>query len=205
MQQKVDGAKFVFGRFHEKKHALYRRIGSILIGTLNNRLFHKPKDLVTGGFRILRRDLVARICAYQTPYPYITGLALLFAANPANVWVDHQKRKEGKSQYDLLKIFELVMRILFNYSSYPLRLISVMGMVIALLSFMLGLYYIGEHLLGGVPVPGWTSLIVLLSFFNGIIILILSMLGEYCIRLLNQTSYPESYQIKEIIDLQPKA
>jgi hypothetical protein len=74
-----------------------------------------------------------------------------------------------------------------------------MGMIIALLSFILGLYFIGEHLVGGVPVPGWTSLIVLLSFLNGIIILILSMLGEYCVRLLNQTSYPETYQIKDIV------
>jgi glycosyltransferase involved in cell wall biosynthesis len=194
-----EGHDLVFGRFHKKRHALYRRVGSALIGMLNNRLFYKPKDLVTGGFRILRRDLVDRICAYRTPYPYITGLALLFAANPANVWVDHHKRKEGKSQYDLLKIIELVMRILFNYSSYPLRLISVVGMVIALFSFILGLYFIGEHLVGGVPVPGWTSLVVLLSFLNGIIILILSMLGEYCVRLLNQTSYPESYQIKDVV------
>ena len=199
-----EGFDLVFGRFHKKRHALYRRVGSLLIGALNNRLFYKPKGLVTGGFRILRRDLVGRICSYQTPYPYITGLALLFAANPANVWVNHQPRKEGKSQYDLLKIVDLVMRILFNYSSYPLRFISMVGVAIAGLSFVMGLYYIVRALTVGVPVPGWTSLVVLFSFLNGIIILMLSMLGEYCVRLLNQTSYPESYQIKEIISNQPK-
>lgn len=194
-----EGHDLVLGRFHQKKHALYRRVGSLLIGALNNRLFHKPKDIVTSSFRILRRDLVDRICSYRTTYPYITGLALMFAANPANVWVEHRERPEGKSQYDLLKIAELVMRILFNYSSYPLRLVSMVGVVISALSFVLGLYFIVDRLIGGVPVPGWTSLVVLLSFLNGIIILILSMLGEYCVRLLNQTSYPESYQIKDII------
>jgi glycosyltransferase involved in cell wall biosynthesis len=199
-----EGHDLVLGRFFQKKHPLFRRLGSSLIGVLNNRLFYKPKDIVTSSFRVLRRDLVDRICSYRTSYPYITGLALMFAATPTNVWVDHRERKEGKSQYDFLKIIELVMRILFNYSSYPLRLISLVGMVIALISFVMGLYFIGERLVGGIPIPGWTSLIVLLSFFNGIIILVLSILGEYCIRLLNQTSYPESYQIKEIISNQPK-
>jgi len=194
-----EGHDLVLGRFHQKRHALYRRVGSLLIGVLNNRLFHKPKDIVTSSFRILRRDLVDRICSYRTSYPYITGLALMFAVNPVNVWVDHQRRVDGKSQYDMFKIAELVMRILFNYSSYPLRLISMVGVVISGISFILGLYFMGEGLVGGVPVPGWTSLVVLLSFLNGIIILILSMLGEYCVRLLNQTSYPESYQIKEVI------
>ena len=194
-----EGYDLVLGRFHQKKHPLLRRAGSALIGALNNHLFHKPKELVTSTFRILRRDLVNRICSYQTPYPYITGLAIMFAANPTNVQVDHQSRREGKSQYSLLKIADLVMRILFNYSSYPLRLVSIVGMVISLISFVLGLYFIIEKLVGGVPVPGWTSLVVLLSFLNGITILMLSMLGEYCVRLLNQTSYPKSYQIKEIV------
>jgi len=48
-------------------------------------------------------------------------------------------------------------------------------------------------------VPGWTTVVVLLSFFNGIALLILSMLGEYVVRTLTQTSQKEIYHIKEII------
>lgn len=51
----------------------------------------------------------------------------------------------------------------------------------------------------GVDVPGWTTVVVLLSFFNGIALLILSMLGEYVVRSLTQTSQKEVYHIKEII------
>ena len=51
----------------------------------------------------------------------------------------------------------------------------------------------------GVGVPGWTTVVVLLSFFNGIALLILSMLGEYVVRSLTQTSQKEIYHIKEII------
>ena len=131
--------------------------------------------------------------------PYITGLALMLSVNASNVWVEHQKRPVGKSNYNLFKIAELVTRILFNYSSYPLRLVSIVGMVISALSLLLGLYYLGKAIFIGVRVLGWTTVVVLLSFFNGMTILILSMLGEYTVRLLNQTSSTESYHVREII------
>jgi polyisoprenyl-phosphate glycosyltransferase len=194
-----EGHDLVFGRFHEKKHSWHRRAGSLLIGKLNERLFDKPKNLVVSNFRILRRDVVDRICSYRTGYPYVSGLALMFSANPSNTWVAHQERAAGKSQYDFIKLAQLVMRILFNYSSYPLHLVSFVGLAISGCSLLLGLYYLGKGLTGGVSVPGWVSLVLLLLFLNGIIILILSMLGEYTVRILNQTSSTESYQVKEIV------
>jgi glycosyltransferase involved in cell wall biosynthesis len=193
------GHDLVFGRFRVKQHAGYRRMGSLLIGAINQRLFHKPDDLVLTNFRMIRRDVVDRICAYQTSYPYIPGLALMFSANPANVWVEHKLRPVGGSNYNFFKIAELVMRILFNYSSFPLRLVSLIGGAIAGLSFLLGLYFLGKAIFIGTSVPGWASVVVLLAFFNGVVILILSMLGEYTVRLLHQTSQAQSYHIKEII------
>ncbi len=193
------GHDLVLGRFRAKQHAGYRRAGSLLIGTINERLFHKPDDLVLTNFRMIRRDVVDRMCAYHTAYPYIPGLALMFSANPANVWVEHKPRPVGKSNYNFLKIAELVMRILFNYSSFPLRLVSLIGGVIAALSFLLGLYFLIKAIFIGTNVPGWASVVVLLAFFNGITILILSMLGEYTVRLLHQTSQAQSYHIKEIV------
>jgi hypothetical protein len=148
---------------------------------------------------MIRRDVVDRMCGYQTSYPYIPGLALMFSANPTNVTVEHKPRPVGKSNYNLLKIIELVMRILFNYSSYPLRLVSFIGGIIAVISFLLGIYFLLKALFVGTTVPGWASTVTLLSFFNGIVILILSMLGEYTVRLLRQTSQAQSYHIKELI------
>lgn len=189
----------VCGRFRQKQHALYRRLGSRLVAAVNARIFHKPKDLVLTNFRIIRRDVVDRICAYRTSYPYIPGLALMFSSRCANVWVEHHERPRGKSNYNVFKIAELVARILFNYSAYPLRIASATGALIALMSFVLGAYYIIRALLDKVTVAGWTTVVVLISFFSGIIILLLSMLGEYTVRLLNQTSSAESYHVKEVV------
>jgi glycosyltransferase involved in cell wall biosynthesis len=123
----------------------------------------------------------------------------MYSSNVANVQVKHRERQAGKSNYRFRQIFNLVTEILFNYSSYPLRLVAGMGIIVAFFSFFLSLFYIMKAIFVGVDVPGWTTVVVLLSFFNGIALLILSMLGEYVVRSLTQTSQKEIYYIKEII------
>ncbi|MCP4422604.1 MAG: glycosyltransferase family 2 protein [Chloroflexi bacterium] len=195
-----EGHDLIFGRFRQKQHASYRRLGSKLVGWINRKIFHKPDDLVLSNFRIIRRDVIERVSAYQTNYPYIPGLLLMFAVNPANVWVEHHARPVGQSNYNLIKIMRLVMRLLFNYSSYPLRVVSISGMIIAAISFILGIIYLMRALLIGTSVPGWATLVILSSFLNGLTLLILGMLGEYVVRLLNQVSSSAVYHIKEIIE-----
>ncbi|MCX6031665.1 MAG: glycosyltransferase family 2 protein [Chloroflexi bacterium] len=195
-----EGHDVVFGRFRQKQHAGYRRWGSRLVGLLNTRIFRKPEDLTLSNFRIIRRDVVERICAYRTTYPYIPGLILMFSGSPANVWVEHRSRPVGKSNYNWLKIAELVMRILFNYSSFPLRLASTAGAAVAIVSFLLGFFYLIRALVTGFAVAGWATLVVMLAFFNGLLVLMMSMLGEYVVRLLNQASSAESYHIGEALN-----
>ena len=132
----------VIGQFEKKRHPFYRRLGSYLIGKLNARIFGKPKDLILTNFRMMRREVVDRLCAYNTNFPYITGLALWFSSNPANVLVRHEERRTGSSNYNLLRIVKLVFLILFNYSSYPLRLLGGIGIVVSFLSLVLGMFYI---------------------------------------------------------------
>jgi glycosyltransferase involved in cell wall biosynthesis len=196
----LDGHDVVYGRFRQKQHVRYRRIGSQIIALINRRVFHQPKDLVLSNFRIIRRDVVDRICSYQTGYPYITGLTLMFSSQRANVWVEHAPRPSGKSNYGILRIGSLILRILFNYSAYPLHFISALGILFAVGSFVVGVYYILRMLLVGIQVPGWTTIVVLVSFFNGISLIISSMLGEYLIRLVNLMSSSDSYHIRQIMN-----
>lgn len=189
----------VYGRFRVKQHASYRRAGSRAVAQVNRRVFHQPPDLVLTNFRILRRDVVERMCSYQTGYPYITGLALMFSSRRANVWVEHHPRPVGRSNYTWFRIASLVMRILFNYSAVPLHFMTTVGVIISIVSFAIGLFYILRQIVIGTSVPGWTTLVVLLSFFNGINLIISTMLGEYIIRLVNQVSSSSSYHIRQIV------
>ncbi len=195
-----EGYDLVFARFEQKKHAGYRRLGSKLIGYLNKKVFDKPDDLVLTNFRIFTRATAQRALQYRTNHPYIPGLLLRSAGRMANVTTEHHARSEGASNYSLWKILQLVSRLLFNYSSYPLRLVSMMGIIVSSLSFIAGLVYVVKSLFIGVSVPGWTTIVVLLSFLLGFVLVILGIMGEYMARLMNQLATERPYQIREIVE-----
>jgi glycosyltransferase involved in cell wall biosynthesis len=195
----VEGYDLVFAQFEKKEHGYGRGIGTKIIDILNQKLFNKPKNLILTNFRIFTREVAQRVVNYNTFQPYIPGLLLMHATNSANVLTIHHKRAIGKSNYNIRRIVSLVARLLFNYSSYPLKLLSLIGGVVAMCSFFWGLYIIIHQLLVGTSVEGWTTVVVLLAFLNGFIILMLGVLGEYVVRLIRTISTEKSYHIKEIV------
>lgn len=194
-----DNFDLVFGKFREKKHAGYRKVGSRIIGYLNKKVFNKPDEITLSNFRIIHRSVIERVLQHKTSYPYIPGLLLLYATKMANVAVEHHARAIGQSNYTLRKILSLVSRLLINYSSFPLRLLSSIGIGISIVSFLMGLVYMFLGLVGIIQEPGWATLVVLISFFGGFIISILGLIGEYLSRILDQLSSNKSYYIKEIV------
>ncbi len=189
------GHEVVFGQFEQKQAAGPRRIGSLLIGRVNRRIFGQPPGLVVSNFRILQREVVDRIVASRTAYPYITGQALMLSRDRANVQVRHDPRPVGKSNYNLTRIVRLVLTILFSYSSWPLRAAAALGFAVSGLSFLFGGFLVVRALVAETTVPGWTSIMVLLSLFAGVIIALLSMIGEYVVRTLNTVSNEASFHV----------
>jgi glycosyltransferase involved in cell wall biosynthesis len=194
-----EGHDVVFGEFRVKRHGLSRRLGSRLISMVNRRVFGQPKTLSVSNFRILRKDVVERICRYKTHYPYITGLAVMLSQNPAHVPVEHRPRPVGKSNYNLFSISKLVLTILLSYSAFPLHVAAFTGILTAFFSFVLGIGVLIHRFVRGTEVPGWTTLAVLVAFFSGIILLMLSMLGEYVVRLIHQSSIEHPYEVVETV------
>lgn len=190
----------VFGRFDRKKASGLRALGSRAIGLMNRRLFGQPPDLVVSNHRVLHREVVDRICSDASRYPYITGQALLYSASPVNVDVEHRARREGASSYTVRRILQLVLRILFSYSLAPLHIAAIAGGLIAILSFMAGGFYLAKGMIAGTNVPGWTTIVVLLAFFQGVTLVILAMLGEYVVRTLNQVSSRPTYHVAKVIE-----
>jgi glycosyltransferase involved in cell wall biosynthesis len=197
IEQAMHGNDVVFGRFERKQAPGYRRIGSHLINLINRRVFAQPPGLAVSNFRILRRDVVDRICASRTAHPYITGQSLQYSNNPVDVPVRHAPRPVGTSNYGITRILRLVFSILFSYSLFPLRAAAFAGFLIALGSFLLGTYYVVRSFFVDVQVEGWTTIAVLLSLFNGVTIALLSMLGEYVVRTLNAVSAQDTYHVSE--------
>ena len=195
-----EGYDLVFAKFKQKMHGPFRKLGSKLVGYLNQQVFGKPKDITLTNFRIFTRETAERMLAFRTNYPYIPGLLLMHASKMANVETDHHKRAIGSSNYTFFRIMKLVSRLLFNYSSFPLKVISGAGVVVSMLSFLAGLFYVVKGLVKEDSVPGWTTIVVLLSFLCGFILVMLGVMGEYLARMMNQMASSQPYLVRQRVD-----
>ena len=120
----------------------------------------------------------------------------MFSGDRANVMVRHDPRPVGKSNYSLVRILRLVLTILFSYSSWPLRAAAVARLRDLRAELPARRLPGGARaLVSDATVPGWTSIMVLVSLFAGFIIALLSMIGEYVVRTLQTVSTEESFHV----------
>ncbi len=192
-----DDVDVVIGALAEKQDTRIKKWGSSLIRYLNGVIFKIPKTLKLSSFRIIRRTVVNHMVQTTTPYPYISGLLFSFTDRVSNTPVEHHPRTQGQSNYNFRKLVRLAFNLIINYSSIPLRLLTFFGMLVSIGAFTIGGFFLIKKMIVGSSIQGWTSTIVLLSFFNGILLAVLSVIGEYLARILGEISNRPSAIIRE--------
>ena len=114
---------------------------------------------------------------------------------------DRDERYAGKSKYN--KFFgslKIGLNGLIGFSSRPLLLMSVIGFIIALLSFILGIWYLFQKISGINFTPGLTTTVILISFFAGVQLLGLGLLGEYVGRIYDEVKKRTKYILDKKIN-----
>jgi len=172
-------AEVVYSRYADKKHHWARNVASWLANCCATFLLGKPQDLYLSSFRALRRDLVGRIVAYRGPYPYVDGLILGATNRIATLEVEHVERQGGRSGYTLRKLIRLALSLLFDFSVMPLRIASVLGVLLCVLGALILAEVLLETLFVGQRQLGWGSLMGALAVFSGAQLLMLGIIGEY--------------------------
>jgi polyisoprenyl-phosphate glycosyltransferase len=200
----ADGHDVVMGRFLQKQHGVTRRIGSAVVQRLDRRIFHGPPGMVYTNFRLIRRDVVDRILQYHTEHPYISGMAVANAASPANADVEHRAREVGKSNYNLSRLAALLFNITLNYSNFLLRTLSILAITVAVISFLLGIFFAVRGLIVGTTVPGWLSVVVLFTLLQSVTLAMLALIGEYLIRILSRVNREETYYVADVARRAPR-
>ncbi|TMV50797.1 glycosyltransferase family 2 protein [Paenibacillus mesophilus] len=192
-----EGYDVVIGKPLEKKHAAYKNFGSFLIGKSFEKIFKKPKSLKMSSFRILHRSIVQNIIQSKTPNPMIDALILSNTLNIINVEVRHDERKFGNSGYSISKSVKLAFDLLINYSTIPLRFITLNGFFFAIIGLMVAIYVVLGKIFGTISITGWASTIALISIFSGLTLMSFGIVGEYLARIIGEVSSFKQYVIKE--------
>ena len=143
--------------------------------------------------------------SYEKSFTYIDGLIAWFTKNIGNVNVEHQKRMAGTSGYSLKNLIMLALNMMTSFSIVPLQLASLTGFVFSLAGFFLGSFFLVKKIFWGIPVSGFSSIIVAITMFAGVQLLTIGILGEYMGRIHINVSNRPQYAIKDIIKRNPNS
>lgn len=197
VEEARQGYDVVYGVFREKRHHIYRNLGSRFNNRVANWLLEKPPQLYLSSFKAISGEMVQRIIRYQGPSPYIDGLLLRETRSISSVEVEHDDRKEGQSNYTLAKLVALWLNMFINFSIKPLRLFALFGVVVTLFSFIAAVFFIIQKVLDPDLQMGWTSVMVSILFFSGVQLLFLGLIGEYIGKHYLQSNGTPQWVIKE--------
>lgn len=200
LQALEDGADVVYARYQHKRHSLFRNFGSYVNEEMARFMLDKPKELYVSSYFAAKRYIVNDMIRYENSYPYVIGLVLRATKKIVNVDVTHRSREIGNSGYTLKKLIGLWMNGFTSFSVKPLRIATCLGCIFALAGFVYGIVVIIQKFVLPDRVLGFSSLMAVLVFFGGMIMIMLGLIGEYVGRIYISMNNSPQYVIKEIIN-----
>ena len=195
-----EGYEVVYGVIKQRKVSLGRRLSYYVFYRFLNRLtnIYMPPD--AGNFCLMKRPVVEALNSMPETNRYIRGMRVWLGFSQASVDYERGERFAGRSGYNIRKYFKFALDGILSFSYKPLQYVSVLGFIIALVSFLLGVRLIVLKLLGKVAgVPGWVSLMVVVLFIGGIQLISIGVVGHYIARIYDEVKRRPKFVIRRLI------
>ena len=197
VKQWQSGSDVVYAlRENRDDESLFKQVGTRAFYRLINAKsrFQVPPD--AGDFRLMDRAVVEALMALPERNRFMKGLYAWVGFKSVAIPYEPAERAVGKTHYNALKLIAFSIDGLTAFTTWPLRVASIAGMVMALMAFIYGSVVIVDFLIYGNKVSGWTTIIVLLSFFVGIQLIGLGILGEYIARIFEEVKNRPLYVVR---------
>ena len=155
----------------------------------------------SGDFRLISKKIVNYLNEFDEPNAFLRGLVAYVGFKQTFIEYDREERFSGISKYNkYLGSIKIAFNGLFGFGSKPIFFMSLLGFVFALLSFLIGIYYIIVKLVDPNITPGLSSTILIISFFSGLQLIALGILGEYIGRIYDEVKKRPKYIIDKKIN-----
>ena len=154
-----------------------------------------PPD--AGDFRLLSRNVVDAINAMPERKRFMKGMYAWVGFRTEMIPFDAASRVAGTSKFGWLQLFKLGLTGVTAFTIAPLRIVSILGFIISVSSFVFGLYLLAEFFLVGNQMPGWATLAVGMTFFSGLQLLALGFIAEYIAGMYEELKQRPLYIIAE--------
>jgi glycosyltransferase involved in cell wall biosynthesis len=195
--QWVAGAEVVYAvREQRDDESRFKQWGSKLFYRLldTSDRFVVPKD--AGDFRLMDRKVVDALMSLPERSRFMKGLYAWVGFRAVAMPYTPAPRAEGVSSFNARRLVRLAIDGLTAFTTWPLRMVSVVGLLFALPAFAYGAFVTVDHLLFGNSVSGWTTIVVSLMFFIGVQMISTGIVGEYIARIYEEVKGRPLYVVR---------
>lgn len=154
-----------------------------------------PIQKDTGDFRLLDRSCIEALKQMRETERNTKGMYSWIGFRKKGIYYQQQERQEGQSKWSMWALINLAMNGIMSYTTAPLRLASILGMIVSMVAFIYLIYIIIVTNLYGEPVQGYPTIMVTMLFLGGVQLLSLGIIGEYLARVFNEVKGRPGYFI----------
>lgn len=165
------------------------------------RLLQKVSDIDilqnVGDFRLLDRRCIEALRELRETQRYTKGMYCWIGFRKKEIFFAQGDRLEGQSSFNFWRLLKLSVEGITSYTTSPLRIATVLGLISSLCAFCYMIYILVNTLLFGDPVAGYPTLMVVMLFLGGAQLLSLGIIGEYLGRIFHESKHRPVYIVSE--------
>jgi dolichol-phosphate mannosyltransferase len=191
----AEGYEVVYAmRSSREGETLIKKAVSYFGYSVINRLSEVQIPRNTGDFRIMSRRVIEELRRLSETHGFLRGMVAFVGFKQAAVLYSRDARLTGTGNYNrLVGSLRIGINGLVGFSSRPLQVMSMAGFVLAAISFMIGIFYVMQKIMGIPITPGLSTTILVVTFFSGVQLLALGLVGEYIGRIYDETKRRPMY------------
>jgi polyisoprenyl-phosphate glycosyltransferase len=198
-----DGFDVVYAKRRSSKSETWAKR---LISWVGYRVINRLSDVKiprnTGDFRIMSRRVCEQLSRLNEGHGFLRGLVAFVGFPTTFVEYDRDSRAAGTTKYNRFTgSLEIGFNGIVSFGSKPLRLMSIMGFIVAAFSFCVGAYYVIAKLLGAPFNPGLPTTVLVVTFFSGVQLLSLGLMGEYVGRIYDEVKRRPKYIVDKQVNM----
>ncbi|MDR1006723.1 MAG: glycosyltransferase family 2 protein [Bacteroidales bacterium] len=157
-------------------------------------------QLDTGDFRLLDRSCIEALKQIRESSRYTKGMFSWIGYRKKEILFDRDQRAAGETKWNYFKLFSLAIEGITSFTTAPLRISTIIGVLVSLSSFAYLIYMIIDTVFNGNPIAGYASTIVIILFLGGVQLLSLGVIGEYISRIFVETKRRPPYFVRSFND-----
>ncbi|HEV3164165.1 MAG TPA: glycosyltransferase family 2 protein [Isosphaeraceae bacterium] len=193
-----DGHDVVYAVRRNRKEGALRRAGYFLFYRLLRMMSDLEIPLDSGDFCLMDRRVVDVLRHLPERQRFIRGLRTFAGFRQVGLPYDRPARQCGQAKYSFLDLIHLAIDGLVSFSSYPLHLVTHLGVVSLLVAFVMTVWVLVDAFTSGTSPRGWASLVVVVLFMSSIQLISLGIIGEYVRRIFIETKGRPTYIVRSI-------